>query len=56
MNPLLDFSGLPRFADFKTEHVTPAVDTLLAECNTVVNQVELSPKGAMIVFFRSADW
>ncbi|HEX2829995.1 MAG TPA: M3 family metallopeptidase [Burkholderiales bacterium] len=31
MNPLLDFSGLPRFADFKTEHVTPAVDTLIAE-------------------------
>jgi oligopeptidase A len=31
MNPLLDFSGLPRFADFKCEHVTPAVDTLIAE-------------------------
>ena len=39
MNPLLDFSGLPRFADIKTEHVTPAVDTLLADCNTVVEQV-----------------
>ena len=24
MNPLLDFSGLPRFADFRVEHVTPA--------------------------------
>src|SRR5687767_13676428 len=31
MNPLLDFSGLPRFADFKCEHVTPAVDELIAE-------------------------
>src|SRR5215207_4295496 len=31
MNPLLDFSGLPRFADFKCEHVTPAVDALIAE-------------------------
>ncbi|MFA5826114.1 MAG: M3 family metallopeptidase [Gallionellaceae bacterium] len=30
MNPLLDFSGLPRFAEIKPEHVTPAVDELLA--------------------------
>jgi oligopeptidase A len=30
-NPLLDFSGLPRFADFKCEYVTPAVDALIAE-------------------------
>ncbi len=29
MNPLLDFSGLPRFAEIKTEHITPAVDELL---------------------------
>ena len=39
MNPLLDFSGLPRFADIKTEHVTPAVDALLAECNAVIEKV-----------------
>ena len=39
MNPLLDFSGLPRFADFKTEHVAPAVDVLLAECNAVIEKV-----------------
>src|SRR5687768_1903152 len=31
MNPLLDFSGLPHFAEFKPEHVAPAVDELLAE-------------------------
>jgi oligopeptidase A len=30
MNPLLDFSALPRFAEIKPEHVTPAVDELLA--------------------------
>ena len=30
-NPLLDFSGLPRFSELKPEHVTPAVDRLLAE-------------------------
>ncbi|MDN5881273.1 MAG: oligopeptidase A, partial [Nitrosospira sp.] len=30
-NPLLDFSGLPRFADIRTEHITPALTQLLAE-------------------------
>ena len=30
-NPLLDFSGLPRFADIKPEHVAPAIDQLLAD-------------------------
>lgn len=40
MNPLLDFSGLPRFADFRTEHVTPAIDQLLAECRAAVKQAE----------------
>jgi oligopeptidase A len=30
MNPLLDLSGLPRFAEIKIEHITPAVDELLA--------------------------
>jgi oligopeptidase A len=43
MNPLLDFSGLPRFADFGVEHVTPAVDTLLAENRALVEQL-VSPK------------
>jgi len=36
MNPLLDFSGLPRFADFSPEHVTPAVDELLAENRALI--------------------
>jgi oligopeptidase A len=31
MNPLLDFSGLPRFAEFKTGYVSSAVDALIAE-------------------------
>jgi oligopeptidase A len=30
-NPLLDFSGLPRFSELRPEHVAPAVDELLAE-------------------------
>ena len=39
MNPLLDFSGLPRFADFKPEWVTPAVDQLLAENRALIERV-----------------
>ena len=29
-NPLLDFSGLPRFSEIKPEHVGPAIDHLIA--------------------------
>ena len=36
MNPLLDTSGLPRFAEIKPEHVTPAVDQLLADNRALV--------------------
>jgi oligopeptidase A len=36
MNPLLDFSGLPRFADFAPEWVAPAVDQLLAENRALI--------------------
>ncbi len=39
MNPLLDFSGLPRFSDLKAEHVSPAVDQLLAEGRATVAAV-----------------
>ena len=30
-NPLLDFADLPRFAEVRPEHVTPAVEQLLCE-------------------------
>ena len=36
MNPLLDFSGLPKFTDFKPEYVAPAVDQLLADNRALV--------------------
>ncbi len=39
MNPLLDFSGLPRFADILPEHVGPAVEALVAENHQVLEQV-----------------
>ncbi|MCL4800166.1 MAG: M3 family metallopeptidase [Burkholderiales bacterium] len=35
-NPLLDFAGLPRFAAVKPEHITPAVDLLLADCRAAL--------------------
>ncbi len=36
MNPLLDFSGLPRFADFNAAQVAPAVDQLLQENRALI--------------------
>jgi oligopeptidase A len=39
-NPLLDFSGLPRFADIRPGHVAPAIDRLLAEARTAMRQAE----------------
>ena len=39
MNPLLDFSGLPRFSELKTEHVAPAIDQLLAEGRSTIAAV-----------------
>jgi oligopeptidase A len=40
MNPLLDFSGLPRFSEIKPEHVTPAIDELLAAGRAAVAAAE----------------
>src|SRR5450756_966667 len=36
MNPLLDFTGLPRFAEIKPEHVAPAIEQLLAENRVLI--------------------
>jgi oligopeptidase A len=35
-NPLLDFSGLPRYSAVQTEHVAPAIDQLLAENRALI--------------------
>jgi len=35
-NPLLNFSDLPRFAEIRPEHVTPALDVLLADAAAAV--------------------
>ncbi len=39
MNPLLDFSGLPCFADIKPEHVAPAIEKLLAKNHALVEKL-----------------
>jgi oligopeptidase A len=36
MNPLLDFSGLPRFTAIRPEHVQPAIEQLIAEGRAAV--------------------
>ena len=40
LNPLLDFSDLPRFDAVKPEHVTPAITELLDENRAVVKALE----------------
>jgi oligopeptidase A len=40
MNPLLDFSGLPRFAEFRPDHVNPALDLLLAQNRELIVRQE----------------
>ncbi|MDH4189689.1 MAG: M3 family metallopeptidase [Betaproteobacteria bacterium] len=38
-NPLLDFSGLPRYDALRPEHIAPAIDRLLSEGRSVLAQV-----------------
>jgi oligopeptidase A len=39
MNPLLDFSGLPRFADVRVEHIAPAMEALIADVRGAVDRI-----------------
>ena len=45
-NPLLDFTGLPRFDRIQPTDVTPAVDQLLNEARDVVSRITASDAGA----------
>ena len=40
MNPLLDFSGLPRFDAVLPEHVAPAINQLLAENRALIEKLQ----------------
>ena len=39
-NPLLDFSGLPRFDAIRPDHIAPAIESLLAEAEAAVAHAE----------------
>jgi oligopeptidase A len=39
VNPLLDFSGLPRYKSVRPEHVAPAIDQLLVENRALIAQL-----------------
>ena len=41
-NPLLDFSGLPRFPEIAPEHVAPAVDALLTQARATIEQLKFA--------------
>jgi len=43
LNPLLDFSGLPRFDAVRPEHVTPAITELLDENRALLARLEKAP-------------
>ena len=42
-NPLLDFSGLPRFSAVRPEHVVPAMDALLADARAALERAASGP-------------
>ena len=39
MNPLLDFTDLPRFGEIKPEHIAPAIDRLIAEGRATIERL-----------------
>jgi oligopeptidase A len=42
-NPLVNFSGLPRFDELKPEHVAPAIDELLGDGRATIQRVLMAP-------------
>ena len=45
-NPLLDFTGLPRFDQIQPSDVTPAIDKLLTDAREVVSRITASDSSA----------
>jgi len=46
-NPLLHFAGLPKFNEVKAEHVSPAIDSLLADARKTVEALATADDGAV---------
>src|SRR6185436_4281888 len=42
-NPLLDFSGLPRFSSIEPAHIGPAVDALIAAGRATIERLAADP-------------
>jgi oligopeptidase A len=42
-NPLIDMPGLPPFGSIRSEHVEPAIDTLLQRCRTRIDELSRQP-------------
>ena len=42
-NPLLDFAGMPRFADIRPEHVEPAIRGLIDENRALIERLTADP-------------
>ena len=42
-NPLLDFSGLPRFAEIRPEHIASAIEQLLEENRALIKRLSADP-------------
>lgn len=56
MNPLLDFSSLPRYGEVKPEHVTVAIDELLAQGRSVTaNAVDPATPVTWAAFVEPMD-
>jgi len=56
MNPLLDFTGLPRYSAITPEHVTPAIDELLAQSRAVTAQaVDAATPASWAAFVEPMD-
>jgi oligopeptidase A len=54
-NPLLDFSGLPRFAEFRPEFVAPAVDRLLADNRALIERVAADAPATWLDFVEPLE-
>ena len=54
-NPLLDFSGMPRFADIKPEHVEPAIRGLIDENRALIERLTAT-RAAEIAAQRAAQF
>ena len=52
-NPLLDFSGLPRFDAIEPGHVKPAIEFLLAESRTLVDRLTADATPATWINFAA---